>query len=208
VFSLGSDGSIAATAVDGTGNPHQLVHGGAMHLGAIAPDRATALYASMIDDRGAGFVQPYTDVKTTSGLVLVPGVTSCPRCLTDSFTPDTRYALVLDPIDNSQAADAAGPIHVFDLATGASVTSFGTTIFDAISLGGSRFLFLDAVRDSTQVTGWLYGMTSRGVLADDVATVIATGVENLALDDARKTVVYSLAPSGSDDDAGVWVAPL
>jgi hypothetical protein len=208
VFTRGNDGSISSIASDGSGAARPLVSSGAMVLGAVAPDRTTALYATTLDDRGTGYVQPYTDVKTTSGLTLVPGATSCPRCLADSFTSDSHYALVIDPIDNSQAVDGEGPIHVFDLATGASVTSFGSLIFDAISIDGSRFLFLDAVRDSTQVTGWLYGLTSRGVLADDAATVIATGVETLAIDDARTTVVYSLSASDSDDAAGIWVAAL
>jgi len=208
VFSRGNDGSISSIATDGTGTARQLVPSGAMMLGAIAPSHASALYATTLNDLGAGYVQPYTDVKTTSGLVLVPGATSCPSCLISSFTSDSRYALVLDPIDNSETADGEGPIHVFDLTTGTTVTSFGSTIFDALSIDGTRFLFLDAVRDSTQVTGWLYGLTSRGVLADDSTTTIATGVEALATDDSGTTVVYSMSENTDDNYAGVWVSPL
>ncbi len=205
----GTDGSIATTGVDGTGSPHVVVTSGAMALGSIAPDDQTVLYATMLVDMGSGFVQPYMDVKSSSGTVLVPGATSCPGCLASPFTADSKRALLLDPIDNSQAADVEGPIHVIDLATGASVTSFGSTIFDALTIGTTpQFVFLDAVRDSTLLTGWRYSITTRSADADNTAITIATGVEDLTFDRARTTAVYSLAASDADDLAGVWVAPL
>lgn len=93
----------------------------------------------------------------------------------------------LDPIDNSIAA----------AANGRSASS--------ISRPASRSL--RSVRDSTQVTGWLYRLTARGAGAEATPTTLATDVENFAIDRARTTLAYSLS-SSAGPDAGVWVTPL
>lgn len=212
---LTPDGAIFGLPTDRSAAPRMMVAAPeAKQLGALSPDGQTVLYASQTEDRGQDTIAPYTDVRASNAVdaprVLIPGTTSCPACLADSFTPDGRYALVLDPIDNTPAADGAGTIKVFALADGKEVTSFGSGIYTAIALGGSgttsRFVFIDAVRDATLATGWVYGLTARTLAPDAPAAVIARGAENFALDRAHARGVISF--SGTDDVAGLWVVPL
>jgi hypothetical protein len=215
---LTSDGAIYGLPTDRSVAQHMLVAApNAKQLGALSPDGQTVLYASKTEDRGKDNLAPYTDVCASAPQgapqVLIPGTTSCPSCLFDSFTPDGRYALALDPIDNSQAADGSGTIKVFSLADGQAVTSFGTNIYTAIAMGSSgssgtesRFLFIDAVRDATLSTGWVYGMTARALSADAPATDVARGAENFALDRAHARGVVSF--NGTDEVAGLWVISL
>ena len=101
-------------------------------------------------------------------------------------------------------------IKVFAIADGTELASFGANIYTAIALGGSgtasRFLFIDAVRDASLVTGWSYGMTARALDPSADSTEIARGAEDFALDRAGPRGVVSF--SGSDDVAGLWVVAL
>ncbi|HEY0189489.1 MAG TPA: hypothetical protein VGC42_00110, partial [Kofleriaceae bacterium] len=164
IFTMPADHGAAATQVVAAPEATQ--------LGPIAEDGQHVLYATQRETRGRDPVQPYTDVRVAgpSGKqTLVAGTTSCPGCLYDSFSPDGRYALVLDPIDNSQEADGAGPIEVFDLADGRAAAGFGAGVYTAFALGGdatgldARFLFVDAVRDPALSTGWRYGLQARAL---------------------------------------------
>ena len=181
----------------------------AKQLGAISPDDQTVLFASQVVDMGSGYVQPYTDVLEArpgmQPIVLVPQPTSCPSCMFSSFTPDGAYALVLDPIDNSEAADAAGPIHAFATADGTSVGSFGSGVYSAVAVRGTSLIALDAVRASSLETGWAYGITLRAS-PEAGDTVIAQGAENFTFDASLEHAIASFSGSGSD--AGIWVAPI
>ena len=212
---LTPEGAIFGLPTDRNTTPQVLVPAPeAQQLGALSPDGQTVLYASQTEDRGQNTIAPYTDVRASIPLdaprVLIPGTTSCPSCLFDSFTPDGRYALVLDPIDNTQTADGAGPIKVFSLADGKAITSFGSDIYTAIALGGtglaSRFLFVDAVRDPKLATGWVYGMTARPIDPAASPINIARGAENFALDRVHARGVVSF--NGDDEVAGLWVISL
>lgn len=212
---LTPEGAIFGLPTDRSATPQVLVPAPeAKQLGALSPDGQTVLYASKTEDRGQNNIAPYTDVRASIPLdaprTLIPDTTSCPGCLFDSFTPDGRYALVLDPIDNTQTADGAGPIKVFSLATGKEITSFGSNIYTAIALGGSgitsRFLFVDAVRDSKLATGWVYGMTARAIDPASSPIDVARGAENFALDRAHARGVVSF--NGTDEFAGLWVISL
>jgi hypothetical protein len=141
----------------------------------------------------------------------VSGTTSCTNCVFDSFTPDGTLALVLDPIDLSQAAGGVGTLRVFGVADGAPVASFGSHVLTAVALGkgsgaGSRFLFVDSTPDQGLLTGYAYALYTRSLGASDAATSVAKGAEQIAVDFARTNAVFSFASSGSN--AGVWVAPL
>jgi hypothetical protein len=200
-------GAIATAPLAG-GSATTLVASGAMALGALSPDRQTVLYASAIDDRGTGFVQPYTDVQLvapSAAHALVPTPTSCAGCMASPFTPDGQYVLELDPIDNSSAADAAGPLHVFRAATGESIGSFGSVVYNALAIGDQLFAF-DAARDATLDSGWSYGLT---LVSPDLSTqaIVARVADGFALDPAHMHVAVSFTDTG-DRLAGIWVAPV
>lgn len=214
---LTSDGAIQAVPTDGSQAARVLVPAGeARQLGALSPDGQTVLYATQIEDRGPGHVAPYTDVRASmpSGAprTLAPGTTSCPGCLSDPFTPDGRIALVIDPIDNTPALDGAGTIRVLALADGAEVASFGSTIYNAYAIAGtgagaeSRFVFAEAVKDESLVTGWIYGLTARALGSKAEATTLAAGAEDFVIDRASATAVVSF--NGDDDISGIWITPL
>jgi hypothetical protein len=199
---------------DGSEPPRVLVPApGAKRLGAVSPTGAAVLYATQIEDRGPDHLAPYTDVRAGGApdgpRALVSGTTSCASCLADSFTPDGRYALVIDPIDNTPALDGAGTIRVLDLADGSEVSMFGETIYNAYALPGggggaaSPFVFVDAVRDASLVSGWIYGLTARTLEPDAEPALVAAGAESFFLDRATGTVAVSF--NGDDDIAGVWI---
>jgi hypothetical protein len=197
-------GAILAVSIAG-GTPRTLVASGAQLLGALSPDRQTALYATQIDDRGSGFVQPYTDARA-GATILASAATTCAGCLVDSFSTDSKTALLLDPIDNSTTADGAGPIRFVDVATGATIASVGSVMYNALA-AGDRFLLLDATRDTTLSTGWSYGLTLRGTAATDEAQPVASGAEDFAIDHARATAIVSFS-AGDDGLTGLWVVAL
>ena len=125
--------------------------GGAVQIGALSRDENWVLFASQLSDAGPSQTSPSTDVQiaSTDGgapRVLVPGTTSCAGCLADNFTRDITYAMVIDPIDNSQTAGGVGPLHAFPLDGGASV-SLGTNVWTVVALdGGSGAELADALR--------------------------------------------------------------
>jgi roadblock/LC7 domain-containing protein len=215
---LTSDGMIYAMPSDHSAAAHPLVAAPAAAttmLGTLSGDGQSVLYSTMSEARNKDDVAPYTDVQVAGPAgtrALVPGTTSCPGCLYDSFTPDGHYALVLDPIDNSQAADGEGPIKVLDLDDGSTVTSFGTAVYTAFALGGagtgtsSRFMFVDAVADASYATGWIYGMTTRDLTPSAMPATVASGAENFAIDLKRGRGVVSF--NGTDDTAGLWAIAL
>jgi hypothetical protein len=215
---LTADGAIYGLVADGSEPARVLAPAPeAKQLGALSPVGSAILYATQLEDRGPDHLAPYTDVRVGGAVggaagaprVLVPGTTSCASCLADSFTPDGRYAMVIDPIDNTPALDGAGPIRVLDTADGSDVATFGQTIYNAYALPGggggtaSPFLFVDAVRDEALVSGWIYGLTARTLDPDAEPVRIAAGAENFFLDRASGTVAVSFA--GDDDIAGVWI---
>ena len=207
---LTANGTIFGIPTDNAYAEHVLVAPGqATQLGALSPDGQTVLYASKIEDRGGTNVATYTDVQAGNPLAdtlpLIPGTTSCAGCLFDSFTSDGHYALVIDPIDNTEAVDREGPVSVYSLRDGHLVTTFGSLIYTAIGLGDDRFAFIDAVRSDTLITGWSYGMTLRAI--DDASpNVVARNAEDFAFDRDRNNVVLSF--DGTDAYAGLWVVPL
>src|SRR5262249_14187496 len=157
--------------------------GGAVRLGAIAPGGETILFASK-SVSPAGATQPSTDVKAIgsdggTAMVLVPGTTSCPSCLYDSFTRDGRSALVIDPIDNGQNAGGTGPVRIVDLATGASIATVGAHVITAGAVGDARLAFVEAVPATGLSTGFAYGVSTRGIGATDALSVVAAGAENV-----------------------------
>jgi hypothetical protein len=204
---LSTSGAVRAGPSDGA--LATLEASGAVALGALSPDGTHALYATQLRTGTHDDVAPYTDVRVASpaaGATLVRGTTSCPGCLFDSFTADDSYALVLDPIDNSQAADEAGPIAVHDVSDGHTITTFGENIYTAVRLDGAgqttRFVFVDAVRDSTLATGWAYGLSVRSLRAT-ADTPIARAAESFWIETERGVIVSSFG--GTDDVAGIWV---
>jgi hypothetical protein len=215
---LDTTGAILSAPIDGgSAAPHTLVAApAAKALGALSPDNSTVLFASQVVDMGSGYVLPYTNVlagrEGASPLTLVGSAESCPNCTNDSFTPDSSDAVVLDPVDNSEAADVAGPIHTFSLADGTSVSSFGQTTWSAVALGGSgsgassRFVALDAVRDSALEDGWGYEMSLTTLAPSAPQTIIARHAESFVIDAARTHAIASFA--GSDAIAGVYVMAL
>jgi hypothetical protein len=191
-------------------------------IGPLSPDKSRVLFASTLADGGADQIALYTDVQlaTFTGdggddagatvRALVPSPTSCPACLNDSFTPDSTYAMALDPIDNSQSAGGTGPLHVFPLDGGAD-WRIGTNVYTVIALGtgagaASQFLFVAATPDSALANGFAFELYSRSLAASDTPNEIGRDVEAAGLDDALTTVVYSIP--GDGDLAGVWAAPL
>ena len=141
-------------------------------------------------------VQPYTNVlaATAGGSVtLEPAVTSCPACLTASFTSDGSAAMLLDPIDNSPTAQGEGVLRVVDLGSGATDTAFGTVVYDAVPLPSTaRFVFLSATPDDSLATGWAYGLITRDPVAGDTTT-FAENAENFAFDPALGHVAVSFS---------------
>ncbi len=204
-----ANGTIFGMPTDNTEAPRVMVApGSAVQLGALSPDGQSVLYATQSVMRDPNDVAPYTDVVAAVPLAepypLVSGTTSCTDCLYDSFTADGHYALVIDPIDNSEQVDREGPIEVYALADGRQVTSFGSLIYTAIGLPDDRFAFIDAVRSDVATTGWYYGMTLRSI--DSTADVIAHGAEDFAFDHDLTTVVLSF--DGADSLSGLWVVSL
>ncbi len=206
VATLAADGSMIAIATDGSSLAHFLGTG-AQQLGALSPDGQTVLYASKLDDQGGTTVQPYADVIATTPagpLAIAPGTTSCPACLYDSFSADGAYALVLDPIDNSQIADGEGPLRIVTIPYGRDIQRFGTNMYTAIATGGDRFAYVDAIRDPMLLDGWAYGLYTGAATA--MPAQVARGAEEFAIDRARTALVVSF--EGTDDVAGLWVTPL
>lgn len=204
-------GAIATIPVDGTAAATELLPSGAAMLGPLSPDNRSVMYATIVEDRGSDYVQPYTDVAvaTLSGTrTLVPGATSCAGCLRSSFTRDGRYALVLDPIDNGRELSGSGPIRIMSVETGDELVTFGLpSTYNAVAYGdGSRFVVFDALRDTTLATGWRYGLTSRGI-GDAESLQLALGAEGVVIDSTRTHAVVSFA-AGPDDLAGLWVVSL
>jgi hypothetical protein len=209
VAALSTAGAIATTAIDGTGSATQLVAAGAMQLGAVSAQAVTVLYATMLDGSGTPApVQPYTNVlaATAAGSVtLEPATTSCPACLTESFTAGGSAVMLLDPIDNSPTAQGEGVLRVVDLGSGATAATFGTVVYDAVPLPSStRFVFLSATPDPSLSTGWAYGLVTRDPVAGD-ATSYAENAENFAFDPALGHVAVSFS---SGPLTGIWVAPV
>jgi hypothetical protein len=209
VAALSLTGAIATMAIDGTGSATTLVAGGAMELGAVSAQARTVLYATMLNGSGSPApVQPYTNVlaATASGtLTLEPAVTSCPACLTESFTSGGSAVMLLDPIDNSPTAQGEGVLRVVDLGSGATDAMFGTVVYDAVPLPGSgRFMFLSATPDDSLATGWAYGLITRDPIAGD-ATTFAENAEDFAFDPALGNVAVSFSAGPL---TGIWVAPV
>jgi hypothetical protein len=207
---LTTGGAIYLQAVAGSGSAQLVVASGAMQLGALSPDDQTVMYATQVVAMGSGYIQPYTDVLVArpgvAPLVLEPDPTSCAGCMYNSFTPDGAYALALDPIDNSDTADGAGPVRAFATSDGSSVFTFGSAVYAAVAVRGSSVIVLDAARNSALESGWAYGITLRGPQPDDAGTVIARGAESFVFDPALTMAAVSFA--GSDATAGIWVTPL
>lgn len=70
----------------------------------------------------------------------------------------------------------------------------------------SRFLALDATRDTALAHGWGYEMTVRTLDPASPETLIARAAETFVVDGARTHAITSFA--GSDAIGGVWVVPL
>jgi hypothetical protein len=216
VFFQTQDGALAVTPSDAAAPRTLVPAGGVARLGAVSPDDRVVLFASTLQDRGAGQLDVYTDVRFASAdgakvLPLVVPTESCPACSADNFTPDGTHALVLDPIDNSPAGGGAGPARAFDLSAGGALPSIGAHVWSAVALHagsgqGSRFLFVEVTQRQELSTGYAYELYTRALAPDDHATPIARGAEWLGIDAARTMVVYSIA--GDGDLAGVWIAPL
>jgi hypothetical protein len=187
----------------------------------MSSDGHHVLFASKLEDKGSEHVAPYTDVKLATvgddgGVpavkTLVPTTTSCPSCLFDSFTRGGSFGLVIDPIDNSTAAGGVGSIHVFDLASGAMVSSFEETAYTTVGVAGNevglatRFMLVAATPDSTLSGGQAFTLSTRSLDPKDRASEIAVGVERLSVDSTRTRAVFSFAMTSPW--AGIWVAPL
>jgi hypothetical protein len=153
-------------------------------------------------------IQPYTNVlaATAAGSVtLEAAVTSCPACLTESFTSGGSAAMLLDPIDNSPTAQGEGVLRVVGLGSGATDATFGTVVYDAVPVPSSaRFIFISATPDESLATGWAYGLISRDPIAGD-ATTFAENAENFAFDPALGNVAVSFSTGPL---TGIWVAPV
>ena len=207
---LTTGGAIYVQPLAGSGSAQLVVAAGAMQLGALSPDDQTVMYATQVVDMGSGYIQPYTDVVIArpgiAPLVLEPDPTSCAGCMYNSFTPDGAYALALDPIDNSDNADGAGPVRAFSTTDGSSVSTFGSAVYAAVDERGSDVIVLDAARNSALESGWAYDITVRSPLPADAGTVIARGAESFVFDPALTMAAVSFA--GSDATAGVWITPL
>ncbi|HEY1549932.1 MAG TPA: hypothetical protein VGG28_19015, partial [Kofleriaceae bacterium] len=205
---LTTGGAIYEQALAGSGSAQLVVASGAMQLGAVSPDDQTVMYATQVVDMGSGYIQPYTDVVVArpgmAPIVLEPDPVSCAGCMYNSFTPDGAYALALDPIDNSDTADGAGPVRAFSATDGSSVSTFGSAVYAAVDERDSNIIVLDATRNSALESGWAYDITSRSPVDD--GTVIARGAESFVFDPALTTAAVSFA--GSDANAGVWITPL
>jgi hypothetical protein len=142
---------------------------------------------------------------------LVSTKTSCAGCLYDSFSPDGRLALAIDPIDNSAAAGGVGPLRIFDLASGAPVATFGAPVYTTIALDtdagqGTRLLVVEATPDAVLANGQALSLYTRGVGPTDAPHEVAVGVEQLAVESSRRRVVFSFEPHSPV--AGIWVAPI
>jgi hypothetical protein len=217
VFYLTSDGAITRTSIDGGAPTAIVAAGGAKLLGAAGPGGDRVLFASDVDDRGTGYVGPYTDVKLAlaasdggvSTSPLVSTKTSCPVCLNDAFSADGTVALALDPVDNSVAAGGVGPLRAFDVATGAPLTTVGTRVYTTVALptdAGTRFLVVDATPDTALASGFAFGLTTQNPAQNGAPSEISVGVEALTVDATRAHVVYSFATSSPL--AGIWVGTL
>jgi hypothetical protein len=189
--------------------------GQAAAIGPLSPDKSLVMFASVLGDAGptgAG-VPMNVELALVDGggaRTLVATPTSCAGCINDNFTPDSTYAMVLDPIDDSETAGGVGPLHVFPLDGGADYR-LGGAVWTVLALGTgsgvqSRFLFIESTPSPTLLTGYAYTLYTRSLDPTDTPTVIAEGVEWLGLDEALTQVVYSIP--GTGPFGGVWVAPL
>jgi hypothetical protein len=214
---LDATGTILEAPISGSGAARTLVAAPlAKQIGALSPDNNTILFASEVTALGSGDVLPYTNVLAgragSSPITLVGSAESCPSCIRDSFTPDSSDALVLDPVDNSEAADVAGPIHTFSLADGATVSTFGQTTWSAVDLAGggsgaaTRVLAFDAVRQASNLDGWAYQLSSTTLEPGAAQTILARGAEGFVIDATRTHALTSFP--GSDSIAGVYVVDL
>jgi hypothetical protein len=208
---LTAGGAIYLQALAGSGSATQVVAPGiAKQLGALSPDDQTVMFASQVVDMGSAYVQPFTDVLAaragSAPIVLEPDATSCAGCMYSSFTADGKYALAIDPIDNSEQADGVGPIRAFAIDTGASVATFGSNGYSAVANSGSSIVLLEATSASSLETGFAYGLTQLDASSGTVGTVIARDAESFVFDDALTNAVVSFP--GSDATAGIWVTPL
>jgi len=189
--------------------------GRAKRLGAIARDNQHLLYASVLGDAGPNALDTPTDVLLAAldggaPVSLVATPTSCPDCLADSFTLDSSYALVIDPIDDSVDAGGSGPLRAFGLDAGAAMT-FGKSVWTTLALDGgggaaSRLLVVEIGRTPALETGYAYTLTTRALSPSDAPVVLARGAERVAVDATRTTTLYSIP--GAGDVAGIWIAPL
>ena len=179
------------------------------------PDHRFALFGTMVADGGIAAYAGDTDVRVNlpdggPPLSLVATPTSCTSCLDDSFTPDSTFALAVDPMDNGTDAGSSGPLRAFPLDGGTSVT-FGTRVWDTLALGtgsgaGSRFLFVETYADATLANGYAYDFYTRALSDSALPPVIARHAEWLGVDHARTMVAYSIPGDGAL--SGVWLAPL
>jgi hypothetical protein len=206
-----SDGTISIAPSDATAGP-KVVASSAARLGALSADQRSILYGTKTEDRGADQLDLYTDVwvASTDGAftphALVSTTTSCASCLFDSFSPDGKLALVLDPIDLKTTSGGVGTVHVFDVASGAAVASFGTNVLTAAAIDAARFVILDATPAQGLSTSFAYGISTRTLAASDAPSYVARGAENVDVDLATKISAFSFA--GDGPLSGVWVAPL
>jgi len=206
-----TSGAIAAGPSAGKASDFAaLVTGGAMQLGALAPDGRHVLYATALRSAAAADVAPYADVRVAGGgatTALVAGTTSCAACLRDSFTADAGYALVLDPIDNSKTGAGRGAIAVHAVGDGKPLSRFGQSTYQAIRIDGSgaatRFVFIAAERDQKLLTGWAYQLTLRALDGSAAELALLSAAENFWLDAGRGLLVSSFG--GTDAVAGIWV---
>jgi hypothetical protein len=184
-------------------------------LGPLSPDKSLVMFASALGDAGPTAVGIPMNVELAlvdggGSRALVTTPTSCAGCINDNFTPDTTYAMVLDPIDDSETAGGVGPLHVFPLDGGADYR-LGGPVWTVVALGTgsgaqSRFLFVESTPSPTLLTGYAYTLYTRSLDPTAASTMIAEGVEWLGANEALTQVVYSIP--GAGPLAGVWIAPL